>query len=221
MTRFLAFFLAVGLLGVSGAIAGLWTNRWGTSQTVQQITARLQEVPLNVDGWDATETTIDERALQVGEITGYLSRKYVHRLTGVKVTLTVVGGRAGPICVHTPEVCYGNSGYEQTGTSRYKVPAPTGAEASPQLPAEFSVLEFRKQNVATPSQMRLFLAWGTKAGWAAPAQPRITFAREPALFKIYVIREVPKLQETPENDPATDLIKVFLPKLNEKLFPQA
>jgi hypothetical protein len=213
MTRTVAFLITFALIAGSGAIAGLWTNRWHTSLSGAEAAHRLAQVPLDVDGWDATPYTLTDREVKQGDLDGYLHRKYVHRKTGESVTVLVVCGRSGPICVHTPEVCYGNSGYAQTATLRYQ---PKG-----ELPVDMSVMEFRKANVAVPSELRLFLAWGTKQGWSAPKQPRLTFVKHPVLFKIYVIREVPKLLEKHEEDVATELIQSLLPMLQEHLFPEA
>ena len=69
-----------------------------------------------------------------------------------------------------------------------------------------------------PTQLRLYLAWGTKQGWSSPTQPRFTFAREPVLYKMYVIREVPKLPESIEQDPAAELIQALMPSLHQTLF---
>jgi hypothetical protein len=216
MMRTLAFLTAIALLGVSGAVAGLWTNRWSPSRSVQQGAERVRQVPLELGEWVGTEGTLDDQAVALAELSGYISRKYTHSRTGAVVTILVVCGRPGPISVHTPDVCYGNSGYEQTATSSYKLPEKEGAPR-----AEFSILDFRKQNVALPSQMRLYLAWGTKQGWSSPKQPRITFAREPVLYKMYVIREVPKLPEGAEHDPAVDLIQALMPGLHQTLFAGA
>ncbi len=215
MTRTLAFLTAVALIGVSGAAAGLWTHRWVPSRSLQEAAARLHEVPLKLEDWDGTEGTLDERMIAQADLAGYIARKYTNRRSGAVVSVLIVCGRSGPVCVHTPDVCYTNSGYEQTATRPHRT-AVTGAP-----PADFSVLDFRRTNVAVPSQMRLYLAWGRKEGWSAPKQPRFTFAREPVLYKMYVLREAPRQPEGAEPDPAAELIDALLPGLHEALFAGA
>src|SRR5262245_51213533 len=157
MMRTLAFLTVLALVGVSGAVAGFWTNRWVPSQPLQEAADRLRQVPLSLDDWVATEGTLDEQAVLQADLAGYISRKYTHRRTGAVVTVLVVCGRSGPICVHTPDVCYGNSGFEQTATSRFKLPSGKGAPA-----ADLAILDFRKQEVALPRQVPVIVAWGSE-----------------------------------------------------------
>ena len=214
MMRALAFLTALSLICASGVIAGLRTNRWVPSARVQEASDRLAQLPRSIEGWEGTDMPLDDLAVSMADLAGYVHRKYVHKQTGAAVTLLVCCGKAGPICVHTPQVCYTGAGWEQTTTSAFQTP---GVEAA--HPAEFSVLEFRHSNNGLPKQMRLFLSWGANGQWSSPKQPRLQFAREPVLFKMYVIREDLKLTDEAGQDPAAGLIKSLMPTLRATLFP--
>src|SRR5262249_17891890 len=157
---------AMALIGVSGAASGLWAHRWAPSRSLQEAAERLRDVPLKLEDWDGAEGALNEQLITRTDLAGYLDPQYTHPPTGPVVRLAIMCGRSGPVCVHTPNVCYTNSGYEQTAARAYRPVAATGAP-----PADFSILDFRKKNVAVPSQLRLYLAWGTKEGWSAPQQP--------------------------------------------------
>lgn len=208
MNRIVAFLTVLALVVASGTVSGLWTNRWGTAVSAEQAGARLEQVPLSVGEWDGTDVPLTDREVKAAQFSGYLHRRYLHRKSGQVVTVLVACGRGGPMCVHTPDVCYTNSGYQQTATKAFALDDQTA----------FKVLEFRRTNVAMSTQMRLYLAWGTRGGWAAPTNPRLSYAGQPVLYKVYASREVTKLQEDVEHDPSADLLKALMPELNRTLF---
>jgi hypothetical protein len=82
-------------------------------------------------------------------------------------------------------------------------------------------MDFQKQDVAAPSLLRVFLAWGHGGAWAAPGNPRIAYAGKPYVYKLYVVRELPKAGESLEADPIAGFLKELMPKLQEVLFPAA
>ena len=51
------------------------------------------------------------------------------------------------------------------------------------------------------------------ATWAAE------FARSPALYKLYVIREMPRENEPLEEDPSVEFLRALTPALQKSLFP--
>jgi len=62
--------------------------------------------------------------------------------------------------------------------------------------------------------------WNAVGRWQAPSNPRWTFARAPALYKLSAVRaRGAKESSRPEEDPALDFMKLFLPELNKALFP--
>jgi hypothetical protein len=211
MRRALPPLVVLSAVAFSGVVHGLWTNRWARAGAAQEAADRLQDVTLPLGNWEAEPGQLSPRQVALAEIDGHLLRKYVNRRTGSIVSVLLVCGRPGPVSVHTPDVCYRGAGYEQmAAVARYTT------AAGPK--AEFKVLQLRKQNVAVPLHLRVFYAWGAGGAWAAPEHPRIAFAGRPALYKLYVTRQLSRLDEPLEEDPATDLIKVLLPELQRALF---
>lgn len=213
MTRFAAFAAVLLSLVVSGAGAGLLVGRWGNSEKLQQAVTRLKKEAVSVsDLWDVSDQEMKAQEFAIAELDGYVMRRFVERRTGRMLTVLVVCGKSGPVASHTPDVCYGGSGYSQSGETK-TWENPTGPKG------KFEVRDFVKANVANPSSLRVFLAWSSDGEWAAPAYPRVTFAGKPFLYKIYVVRDTQKIDEPLENDPAAELIKDLMPRLQQALFP--
>jgi hypothetical protein len=196
----------------SGGAAGFWSGRWGSSQSVHRAAGRLDRVPLSLGAdWDVQAKSLNPRAAETAELEGYLCRQYFHRRKGTLLSVLLACGRAGPISVHTPEICYAGAGYARVGT-------PKSYEGSAAWPFHFRVCDFQKTNVATPTFLRVFLSWGFQGEWSAPDNPRLAFAARPHLYKLYVVREMTKASEPIDQDPATQLIKELLPQLRKALF---
>lgn len=213
MPRLLSVLLLFVVVLGSGIAHGVWSGRWNVSDGPARAAARLSEVPMTVGDWDGRAGELDPRHLSVADISGAHVREYVNRRTGSVVSTLLVCGRPGPVSVHTPEICYSGVGYGLVGTrSRYAAPA---------LAAEFWVCDLQKPQAATPDRLRIFYAWNAEGAWLAPENPRLTFFRQPALYKLYVIRKLLPGDETLENDPAVDFLKVFLPQLNKSLCPDS
>jgi len=66
-------------------------------------------------------------------------------------------------------------------------------------------------------QLRIFWTWFGDGAWQAPDNPRITFAHLPALYKLYVIHELPSRQGRLEQDPSLGLLQQLLPALADVL----
>jgi hypothetical protein len=212
MTRLVP--LGVVLLTVlgSGTAAGLWCGRWGSTRTVAGAAARLSTIPFQLGAdWDVEERQVSEREAAAAELEGWVARRYLHRRTGAIIHVLLLCGRPGPISVHTPEVCYSAAGYDPVGHAKeYKAP--------PGSPWRFQVRDFQKSTVASPLLLRVFFSWGTKGEWSVPTNPRLAFAANSFLYKLYVIRQTAKTTEPIEQDPSVELIKELLPQLQEKLF---
>jgi hypothetical protein len=211
MIRLFPYLTVLAAVVLSGVVQGVWTNRWNRAGKLQAAVAKLQEVPRTLGDWDGKDHELTAREVAIAGIDGYVLRKYVNRRTGSVVTIYLACGRPGPVAVHTPDECYPGAGFAQAGTAtRY---APPGTPA-----AEFKVQQFRRQNPAAPSELRIFHTFGQAGAWTTPEHPRLAFARSSVLYKLYVVREMASASEPPEKDPATDLIKVLMPELQRALF---
>jgi len=210
MTRNLAVAVVLATLLGSGVVHGLWTHRWKPAHELQVAAARLDEVPLTVGDWRGEPAELDAAQAELAGLAGSWMRRYTNRRGGATVAVLLMCGRPGPTSVHTPQWCYGGAGYELTGPEARCSVNPPGA-----APAEFWAARFHKQG----SYLRILWGWSGDGTWQAPDYPRLTLARFPALYKIYIIRELTNPHERPEDDPCLEFLRQFLPELSRSLFP--
>jgi hypothetical protein len=165
---------------------------------------------MTVGDWDGRVKELDDRTLALAEAAGYVRRQYVNRRTGSTVALLILCGRPGPLSVHSPDVCYDGTGYDELGgRTKYTELGPPAAE--------FWVYRFRKRDSALPVHLRVLYSWGAAGAWQAIETPRLTFARERVLYKMYIVRELPNPDEPLKGDPALDFVRVLLPELQKSL----
>jgi hypothetical protein len=207
--------LAVAVLAV-GVAHGLQTDRWRSGPGLADAAGRVAALPARVGDWEGTDdpsVTPDEMA-RAG-VKGYVLRRYVNRDTGRAVNVLLVCGRSGPICVHTPEVCYGGAGYELAGEPRVKeIPA-----ADPDTPAgRFLTARFKKSGNRTAAALDISWGWGADGRWDAPDNARLAYVRQPYLYKLYVIREAPAAVRPDADESPAEFLKLLLPELRKTLF---
>jgi hypothetical protein len=210
MKRSLPAVAAVALVVVSGVVHGFWTGRW-TGDRGGAAAARLDQVALDLGDWQGRDLDVDARVRD--GLSGVLYRRYVHRPTGRAVTLYLLCGRPGPVAVHTPDVCYAASGFEVTALGRKTVAAAGGA------PAELDAARVLKKRQAEQIQQHIFWSWSATGAWQVPDNPRLTFARYPILYKLYLIHDLSRPGESPDEDPCLDLMRQLRPELQRVLFP--
>jgi len=214
------YFLVTAILLVLafGYVEGRWTQRWQRSQALERAVSRLAAVPLDFGDWLGEARELDARHVARGEIDGYLMRNYTNRISGSTVSVLLVCGRAGPTCLHTPEVCYPGAGFSlEKKAERQDLSA-----AAPARPAKFWVGKFHKPAAAIPEALRIYWAWNARGDWSAPDNPRLHFASAAALHKLYVIQPLQDLEpsRTQQEDPAVEFLKDFLRELQQHLFPK-
>jgi hypothetical protein len=89
---------------------------------------------------------------------------------------------------------------------------------------EFWTASFDSSNSMTPPK-RAFWAWSDGGAWRAPDHrrwffgPRWVFRNSRYLYKLYVTRTIPKVDEPIETDPSLDFLNVLLPELRIALSP--
>jgi hypothetical protein len=205
-----AFLVLVG----SAVVQGLWTNRWTQDSDLECAVSCLGDIPLSAGPWQGSVQELEaekaEAAKRAG-IPGIVQRRYVNdRQQAVSVIL--MAGAFGPLSVHTPDVCYGTAGYVILGK-------PTRVEVELEdEKAEFWTARFHKPNSPETPPLRIVWGWNCGEGWQAPDNPRWTFRREPALYKLYVAREMTSLDEPLEKDPTLEFLRTWLPELDVALF---
>jgi hypothetical protein len=105
-------------------------------------------------------------------------------------------------------VCYRGSGYDEAGD-------PTRSAAGDD--AQFLLRQFQKQ-AAVPVRLRVWYGWSAAGEWGCPDNPRVRYAREPILYKLYVIREVSGNAEAVDGDPGLEFLRTLVPQLRPALF---
>jgi hypothetical protein len=152
-----------------------------------------------------------DEEIKLAEIAGYVTRKYT-RSKGGQVHVLLLCGRPGPISAHTPEICFSGAGYAIIGKRQKHRAIPSDSDPG----GEFWTALFKSSNPRSPP-MRAFWAWSDGGEWKAADNPRWGYARSDYLYKLYVIRSMPPLEEPIETDPCLDFLSVLLPELRKAL----
>jgi hypothetical protein len=213
MMRWLLAIAASLVLVAAGIVHGYWTDRWVPNQATQDAAALLHNVPLYFGEWVGEE--IDVKPGQAGAgVAGCIQRRYTSKRLGATVVIALVNGRPGPVATHTPEVCYGASGY--TVNARKPVRLDTKGPL-----AQFWRADARRSNVTDETRIRLYWGWNGGEGWVASADARNQFPRfrYPVLHKLYVLRDLTAQATAPgKEEPCETFLQGFLPELDRALF---
>lgn len=214
MIRQLPYVIAVLLVLGAGAVQGVWTDRWSTSQELENAAARLEQVPMSFGDWVGTAQEFDAKEYARAGIVGGLFRRYTNRETGATVSVLIVCGRSGPISVHTPDVCYKGAGYSQL--ANYERAPVEGTKDN-----AFWWLRMQKQNTIIPEYLGIHFAWSPDGEWhATPVDAaRFTYAKYPYLYKLYVVRDLATTEGSAEAAEDIAFIGQFIPELRKALFP--
>lgn len=100
--------------------AGLYLNRWGDPEYVKEAAAKLDDIPMRIGNWEATEDeTLSNTDFNMLKLVGYKVRKYRNLENPQEVVAAIIMiGPTGTISVHTPEVCFGNGEYKIDGSPK-------------------------------------------------------------------------------------------------------
>jgi hypothetical protein len=214
MVRTLTNLAALSLILGSGFVSGLWTNRWGSSQELKTAADRLQHVPTAFGDWTGQAMVLDPQEVRDSDIEGYLAWRYVNRIDGGNVLVLLICGLPGPVAVHTPDVCYPGAGYEQSGPI---VTESLDFGRSGDV-AELNTALFRKDRASASLPLRVSWSWNAKGRWRVPANPRLSFAPNASLYKLYVVREMQSTDDQHEKESSRIFLRQFLPELQKALF---
>jgi hypothetical protein len=207
--------LAPALLLVlgSGAAHGLLTHRWEQPNEITKDT--LEGLPLTIADWDGTPLPLDPDYIPAPEDGAVLFRRYVNRVNGDAVLVYLSGGKPGPIgSAHCPDSCYPGAGYTFAAPMIKKTISTHSGSRS----HDFKVATFSKTERATPMHVRVFWAWSSTGDWSTPNQPRVTFAKDRRLYKLYVIRQLARNNDPLETEPAMGFAQLMIPELEKSLF---
>ena len=204
------------LVTTCGVVHGLITDRWGMPSDVAAAAKKLQNVPPVLGDWESVEIPMSSRELEIAEAVGHLSRRYTNRADGRVIDVLIVCGRPGPISVHPPTVCFAGAGFALQSFEK-DVAVKVRDSGSQE---RFCVGDFAKQSSGTAVRMRTFWTWSSTGQWQVPSNPRITFAREPHLYKMYLTRPLSEIADTEaiKDDPIVEFMQTFVPALDRALF---
>ena len=208
------FLAGLVLLLASGVVHGLWTERWHSMAGSRIAVERLNNVPMTIGTWDAVSRELEPRIIEKAEIEGYMSREYVDRESGQVVSILLVGGRPGPIAVHTPDICFRGQGYKFTEEPMRQ----TFSLADRDKNAEAWTATPVRETAGLPDYLRVLWTWSFDGQWQAPDNPRITFAASPAIYKLYVTRPASSDSEPWEDDTCVAFLRLLIPELERALF---
>jgi hypothetical protein len=213
MWRTCAEIAGVVVLLLSGLVHGLWTQRWQPSSALDEAVARLDRVPLTIGSWHGQALDLDPAQAAQAGLAGWCYRRYEDAHGRGAVSVMLLCGPPGPVSVHTPDMCFPGAGYEMLGQ-----PVPyTAPSAASAQPAAFWTAGFSTPGLPIPQHLRVFWAWNTAGPWQAPKNPRLVFAPQRALYKLYVLCETMPADEGLEERLCTEFLPVLLPALQEAL----
>ena len=119
------------------------------------------------------------------------------------------------IAAAPPDVCFQGQGYVMAG------PPQRRALEAGVLTVQSWQGRFEQKGALVAETTTALWSWSADGRWEAPENPRYHFAREGALYKLYVIRTVAETGDRPAGDPALEaFLTAFLPAAQAALFPE-
>jgi hypothetical protein len=176
------FSVCLVVLVLAGVAHGLLTHRWQPAADFAAIQARLDQVPYAIGPWVGRDAPVDPEVLDQVAIRAYLAREYRDARSGRAVRALLVAGPPGPIVVHTPDLCYQRSGFEQAGAAERRT--------IEQPRAQFWAATFAA-GPPVPSQLLIWWGWNGGSGWESPdhTRARVQYAFRPVLYKLYLVTD--------------------------------
>ena len=210
MLRLLLIFGALALLVAAAIVEGVRSNRWGASEDLKFLAAKLQDVPPAFGAWTSTENPVEPEILKKAEAVGSMSRVYENKNDRSKVGVLLLCGRSGPIGAHTPDICYAGLGFKMQGRELRK----TVGDSS------YWTGKFEKQQ---GEALMVSWAWSVDGNWVAADNPRLEFIGHDALYKLYVTRGLSQSERSSptalEPDATQEFLNAFLPEVKKALAP--
>lgn len=190
-----------------------WQKRRGPRTSARPDAAqRLANVPESFGDWQIESSPpLDAATQAMLSCTACVNRIYRHRITDDRLHVAVLAGPAGPISVHTPDVCYASQDYRT-------VAAPERVQIRPGPRPDETFWEATFRPVAADgSLLQVVYAWSAGDFWKAASQPRFAFGGEPLVYKLQAT-SVSAAGDAEANGVCREFLEEFLPLLDEALF---
>ena len=201
MRRWLPAVTAAIAVTATGVVHGVWTGRWDRADAAPVVAAVVEQIPWQLGEWQGQPLELSAR--EAASYSAVLYRRYTHQRTGQSVTVVLVGGRPGPVSIHSPDYCYPASGFDRATWVPYQLPFDPAFAA-----AEFKTALLTKTQAAGQTQLRVLWSWYAAGAWSVPDNPRLAFAGQRCLYKLHVVRETG--DEALDEDPCVDLLRPLL-----------
>lgn len=209
----ISFVVAVVLVAAttifSSLLHGHLTGRWGDSDTMVEVGARLEQFPHQVGPWRITASEqFSDAVVSTLRCSGHFERSYQNMDTKDVVHVSLAVGVASTMAVHIPEVCMSGNDYTIVRQREpVTVVTPDGTEHT------FWRLTFRSNDVRG-EYLRIYYAWTEGRQWSAPSDARFAYAMSPWLYKIQLVWPMAPTADLEENtDPCKVMLEAFLPAL--------
>lgn len=191
--------------------AGVWSAlRPGVldSEAPTVANERMKAISKQIGPWVATDSEVNLKTMRVAEAEAYLSRSYVNQQTKESYSVMLLYGPPGDLGAHDPKTCYAGTGYEQCGNETKLSFPKTGFE-----------LWRSRFSRTSPSRetLEVFWAWGTFGDWKASDRPRLEFANESRIYKIYIQRLLSSDQSVSGGDHASLFLDPLLAEVKSSL----
>ncbi len=211
MIRELSIYTIAGLMILASGFAhGVVTHRWSPIDIHTTAAEKLRELPAQVGDWESKDEDLNEDAVRIAELTGYVHRQYFNQRTNQHVTMLLMCGRPGPIAVHPPTACFRGAGYDQIGKTKQEEVSTDGTKHV------FRSADFDLPESLEPEHPRIYWAWSNDGHWQSPSNPRAHFVGSELLYKFYVTTPV-SADHSEEVSAIEDFLNVALPVINSHL----
>ena len=194
------------LLGV-----GVWNAvRPGVADSLSPAAAseRMMSIPRQIGPWIAVDNEVNSKTMRVAEAEAYLSRSYGNQLTKESYSVMLLYGPPGDLGAHDPKTCYAGTGFEQCGIGT-KQNASNGS-------CELWNARFERTD-PNRETLEVFWGWGTRGDWKASDLPRLEFANESRIDKIYIQRSLSPGKLLPEAGCPSEFLEPLLAKVKSAL----
>jgi hypothetical protein len=195
----------------SGAIAGVFSNRWGAPATLANAAERFANFPDELGPWQLEKSEpFAPIVAEMLECAASTHRVYRHRQTGKAVQVGLHVGPPGPTSVHTPDVCLSSQDFEQIhAPERIQVLSTSRGGGT------FWKVDYRARTLEGGAA-RLVYAWSTGEGWVAAQRPRFEFVGHRLLYKLQVSSSFNELDDD-DDDVYRDFLEELLPRLGSQV----
>ena len=190
MTRIFIPAAGLAMLIGSGVLYAIQTGHTRDPAVMEASAKRVDLArDISLEGWSSERIDFTEKQLRAAEAAGGGSVRYIEGAGGpanAAITVMLLCGPHGPISVHPPTACFQGVGYRQLGPQEHQqIKAADGT-----LLGTFWVTEFEQEIDGHVNRIRTWWAWSSDGLWNAPRNPRLTFAGEPVLYKLYIIERI-------------------------------